>query len=355
MTTNQRSGTENYSVEIIQALAALPKRPDLTLYTRAGQESPPTQGTHVRESGPRRLWTHIGLSRAMMRDRPHALFVPSHVVPLAHPRASVVTVHDLGYLYEPDAHPRRQRLMLDRTTRWNARVAAHIIAVSGQTRDDLIRHYEVDPARITVIHHGVNHHRFYPRTDQEVKPVLARYGISEPYVLFVSTVQPRKNVDRILEAFKTSGFEHVTLVIAGRSGWMSASIEAMIEASSKKLRVLRLGHIADDDLPALYSGASAFVLPSLFEGFGMGVIEAMACGTPVVTSNHGSLAEVAGDAALLVDPLSVTSIAEGVRAALEPDESARLSALGLEHAASFSWANAAKQTLETIESAFAHA
>jgi len=347
-TTASRTGTENYSAEIIDAMLNLGIQAHVTLYTRKQQNHSWSAEADVRAIGPARLWTHLGLSRAMIRDKPQALFVPSHVIPLAHPRASVVTVHDLGYLREAASHPRRQRLMLDRTTRWNARVAARMIAVSSQTRDDLISQYGVDPARIEVIHHGVNHQRFRPQDDESIERVTLKHALRKPYLLFVSTVQPRKNVDRLIDAFERLGMPDLTLAVAGKSGWMSEETERRIREQSASARVVRLGHVSDDDLPALYAGAGAFVLPSLFEGFGMGVVEAMACGTPVVTSNTGSTAEVAGQAAILVDPESVLSIAEGIRQALEPDCASSLREAGLAHAASFSWARAAERTLGVI-------
>jgi glycosyltransferase involved in cell wall biosynthesis len=346
--TAKRTGTENYSVEIIKALLLLDASPPITLYARDQPRELWNDGVDVRTIGPTRLWTHVGLSRAMIRDRPQALFVPSHVIPFAHPRASVVTVHDLGYLHEPAAHPRRQRVMLDRTTRWNARVAARLIAISAQTRADLISQYGVDPGRIDVVHHGLDHDRFKPQTQDTVRSVRRNYAIPGPYLLFVSTVQPRKNLDRLLDAFEFLGLPDLTLVVAGKSGWMSANLEQRIQRQSLEGRLLRLGHVADHDLPALYAGAAAFVLPSLFEGFGMGIIEAMACGTPVVTSNVGSMAEVAGGAAILVDPESVSSIAGGIRQALGPDRTRKLRADGLVHAATFSWKRAAERTLDII-------
>lgn len=352
MVSAGRTGTENYSVEIIRSLARLPDVPPITLYTRSSQATAHVPNVISRAIGPRRLWTHAGLSRAIRTDRPDALFVPSHVVPLIHPRATVVTVHDLGYLHEPESHPRRQRLELDWTTRWNARSARRIIAISGQTRSDLIEHYNVSPERVTVVHHGVDHTRFFPRADSEIAPVLERLGIRTPYLLFVSTVQPRKNVTRIVEAFEQIDIPELSLVIAGKSGWLSDPIENRIQASPVANRIRRTGRVDDEDLPFLYSGAEAFVLPSLFEGFGLGVIEAMACGTPVVTSNRGSLAEVAGDAAVLVNPESVDSITAGITKALETEHSGSLRDRGLQHAEQFTWQRAATRTLQVINDAY---
>ena len=352
MVTGQRTGTEHYSVEIIRALAGIDTRPPITLYTRADHPTPRVVGTLTKSFGPRRLWTHIGLSRAMYKDKPDALFVPSHVVPLVHPRATVATVHDLGYLSESESHPRRQRLMLKETTQWSVRAARRIIAISGQTRDDLVNHCGVNAGKIRVIHHGLDHDRFKPLPPDATAPVLARYDITPPYLLFVSTVQPRKNLTRLIEAFESLDDPQLLLVIAGKSGWLSDPIERRIHDSPAAIRMRRVGHVPDDDLPALYSAAEVFTFPSLYEGFGMGVIEAMACGTPVLTSNSSSLAEVAGDAAVLVDPRDVGSISAGIREARGPATQQHLRRLGLDHALDFTWERSAAETLEVIEEAY---
>jgi len=287
----------------------------------------------------------------MRRDRPAALFVPSHVIPLVHPATSVVTIHDLGYLAEPDAHPTRTRRMLDLTTRWNARVAKRIIAISSQTRDDLISAYRTPAERIVVVHSGVNPGRFRVLPKPDVTTVLYRLGIDRDYIFFLSTIQPRKNVVRLVEAFEHLDDPELLLVIGGTPGWMSEPIVHRIRASPAANRVRMIGRVADDDVPALYNGARAFTLPSLYEGFGMGVLEAMACGCPVVTSNRSSLPEVAGDAAVLVDPFDVASIRDGLsRAITEPDRSALVDA-GLSRVAAFGWDTTAEQTLSVIRQA----
>ncbi|MEZ4571260.1 MAG: glycosyltransferase family 1 protein [Thermomicrobiales bacterium] len=158
-----------------------------------------------------------------------------------------------------------------------------------------------------------------------------------------------------MSAFETLDRPDLSLVIAGGDGWKSAPIAARMESSARSADILRLGYVADEFVPALYNGAEAFVLPSLFEGFGMGVLEAMACGCPVVTSNTTSLAEVAGDAAITVDPRSVTAIREGIVQALNPDERARFRRLGLDRAGQFTWERAASETLDSIRRAYQQA
>jgi glycosyltransferase involved in cell wall biosynthesis len=351
-TSAVKTGTEWYSLELIRALAALPERPELTLYLRdtAGADALPT-GVARRLVRAPRLWTHLGLSAAMLRDRPSALFVPAHVVPVWHPRVSIVTIHDLGYLSEPQAHPPRARKLLDWSTRWNARAACAIIAVSHQTRADLLRHYGTPSDKVHVVHSGLDHSRFRVLEPAGVDGTLRAAGIRRPYVLFLSTVQPRKNVTRLLDAFEGLADDALQLVIAGRPGWLSAPIEQRIARSPARGRILRLGHVPDALVPALYNGAAVFALPSLYEGFGMGVLEAMACGCPVVTSNISSLPEVAGGAALLVDPTDTRALRGALERALDPLQRLALVETGLRRAAEFTWERTARATLAVIEDA----
>jgi glycosyltransferase involved in cell wall biosynthesis len=346
-----RTGTEWYSLELITALAGIEQRPPLVLYDRQGtsfaQLSPADERRVIRMP---RLWTHVGLSSAVLRDRPDSLFVPSHVVPVIHPKATVVTIHDLGYRFEPEAHPRATRLMLDVATRWNARSARRIIAISGQTRDDLANEYGVTGSKIRVIHSGLNHGRFR-RVDPA--PALERLRIRQPYVLFLSTIQPRKNLLRLVEAFEHIESDDLQLVVAGKVGWLSDGIEAQIDNSRARKRIRRLGHVPDELIPALYSGADVFAFPSLYEGFGMGILEAMACGTPVVTSDRSSMPEIAGAAAILVDPTDVAAIRRGIERARASSEREKLVEAGYRRAAEFTWEKTAQETLSVILDAMA--
>jgi glycosyltransferase involved in cell wall biosynthesis len=348
----EKTGTEWYSSEIISALARLEERPRLRLYRRPGVSFAALTGVEEITIDRKRLWTHIGLSSELRRSPVDALFVPAHVLPRSHPKATVVTIHDIGYRFEPGAHTLQRRTMLELTTRWNARRAARIIAPSLATSRDLHREYGVDAARIDVIHHGLDHRRFRPIPESEVESVLSKLGIPRPYLLFVSTIQPRKNLQRIVSAFESREFAGFKLVVAGGAGWKSGAIIERMRLSSRRNDILQLGYVSNDDLAALYNGAAAFVFPSLYEGFGMGVIEAMACGCPVVTSTASSLPEIAGDAAILVDPYAVPDIRDGILEALEPSNRDLLRTRGFRRAQSFTWQRAAQQTMSSIQMAY---
>ncbi|MGC8875397.1 MAG: glycosyltransferase family 4 protein, partial [Chloroflexia bacterium] len=243
-----------------------------------------------------------------------------------------------------------RRLELHLSTLWNVRVATRVIAVSQATRDDLIRHYRTVPDRVHVVHHGVSP-RFRPTQDPGVR---ARYGLPERYFLYLGTLQPRKNLERLLAAYARLPAGAPAFVLAGGRGWYFERIARAVAAHNLGERVLFPGYIADADLPAVLSGAVAFVYPSLYEGFGMPLLEAMACGTPVIASRSSSLPEVVGDAGLLVDPLSVEALQEALQRILE-DEPLReaLRARGLERARLFTWERCAHETLGVLEKALA--
>jgi len=308
-----------------------------------------------------RLWTHLRLSAEMAVRPPAVLFVPAHVLPLIHPRRSVVTVHDLGYLAYPEAHKPGDRRYLDWSTRWNARRATTVIADSAATKADLIRAYGVDGRKIQVIHLGRDETLVPVRDAQILAEVRVRHGIAAHYMLYVGTLQPRKNLARLIEAFARAAaapaFAGLQLVLAGKKGWLYDDLFAQVERMGLTGRVLFPGYVEDADLPALLSGALAFVFPSLYEGFGIPVLEAGACGVPVITSNTSSLPEVAGDpsagsgeaAALLVDPHDVDAIAEAMNR-LVTDEALRaeLSRRGLANVQRFSWEKCARETLAVL-------
>jgi len=337
-TREQRTGTEGYSLHLLRALLRLDASKQYVLY----YNSPPQPGlmpdfAHVEQRVipfPR-LWTHVRLSWEMARRPPDVLFVPAHVLPLVHPRRSVVTIHDLGYYHEPDAHPPRQRAYLEWATRYNAQSAAHIIVDSEATKRDLVSILGISAEKIRVVYLGVDE-RFRPLRDPvQIAAAKATYGIASPYILYVGTLQPRKNLVRLVEAFGRvvraveTGYEgaspyaggargKLSLVLAGGKGWWYEDIFRTVQEMELGSRVIFPGYVKDDDLPALYSGAELFVFPSLYEGFGLPILEAMACGAPVVCSNASSLPEVAGDAALTVAPDDVA----GLAAALAPAEAA---------------------------------
>lgn len=348
------TGTEIYSRRLIQALLELDSPHRFRLYFRAAPPIGAFEGAQIRVLSFPRLWTHLRLSWEMARHPPDLLFVPAHVLPLLHPRISLVTVHDLGYLYFPRAHPLFQRLYLDLSTRWNARAAAHLLADSEATKADLIAHYRTSPEKVTVAYPGYDEALAPVRDPAAIAAVTARYGIAGDYFLYLGTLQPRKNLSRLIAAFASLQPEtpkpETSLVLAGRRGWLYHDLFAQVRQLGLEDRVLFPGYIAEEDKAPLLSGALAFVFPSLYEGFGLPVLEAQACGCPVIGSNASSLPEVAGDGAWLVEPTDTAGLAEAMaRLAGDPVLRASLAERGLANLERFSWERCAHTVLGVFD------
>jgi glycosyltransferase involved in cell wall biosynthesis len=336
-----RTGTEAYSWHLIRQLTERDAGHRYRLYFN-GDPGPDdlaclSARAEVRRIAFPRLWTHARLSAEMLLRRPDLLFVPSHVLPIIRPRRCVVTVHDLGYLYWPDAHPPRRRLYLDLSTRFNAAVATLVIADSAATMRDLVVHYGTPPERIRVVHLGCGP-EFRPQGSERVADVRARYCLPPRFVLTVGSIHPRKNLVRLIDAFAAirPDLGDVGLVFVGRDGWGAAEVHARARMLGDAVRFLDFADSAD--MPALYTAAEALAFPSLHEGFGLPAVEAMACGTPVVAAEASSLPEVVGDAGILAPPADTAALASALRAVLtDADLRARLRAAGLSRAAGFTW------------------
>jgi glycosyltransferase involved in cell wall biosynthesis len=260
---------------------------------------------------------------------------------------SVLTVHDLIFRLFPQHHKRLNYWYLNAAMPLYCRRASAIIAVSQATKQDLIRFYGLDPAKITVIHEAAAPH-FVPAPPAQVVHVRARYRLPEEYLLHVGTIEPRKNLSRLLQAIHRlrRRNEDIRLVMVGSKGWLYEGFFQQLEDLGLGDAVIMPGYIPDADLAAIYSGARLVVLPSLYEGFGLPVLEAMACGAPVVCSDRSSLPEVGGDAAGYFNPEDVAAMSDTIVAAWH-DEVQRegMRRAGLARAAQFSWARAANETL----------
>ncbi len=353
---SQRTGTENYSLFLIRHMLQLDKANQYRLYfsqAPAADLFSPAPNVQIRHIPFPRLWTHLRLSFEMLAVAPDVLFVPAHVLPILHPLRSVVTVHDLGYLHFPEAHTAWDRWYLQWSTEHNARSAAHIIADSEATKRDLVQHCHVPESKISVVYPGYDP-SIAPVSDLAVlDAVRKRYGLPSGYLIYVGTLQPRKNLIRLLDAMAILARDHdAHLAIAGKKGWLYEGLFAHVRKLGLENRITFTGYVPQGDLPALISGANAFVLPSLYEGFGLPVLEAMACGTPVICSNTSSLPEVVGDAAVLIDPSDISQLAQAIASVLEsPHLRQELRGRGLERVKRFSWADSAAAILRVLDSA----
>ncbi len=356
-----RTGTENYSYQLLRSLSKADKINKYIVYLRPGisvREKFPKSFKFVEINWPR-FWTQGGLGIRTFKDPLDVLFIPAHTLPLIRKPGirTVVTVHDLGSQFLPQAHQLKQRLYLGLMQKYQLRGVNKIIAVSKATKVDLTRS-GIDPKKIEVVYEGYDDNLFRPVKNDILVNSLKHLGLEAgKYFLFVGTVQPRKNLERVIRAFAVIAHLEgggLRLVIAGQRGWMSEEIYQLPRKLGIEDKVKFLGYVPDDDLPALYSGAVALLFPSLFEGFGLPILEAQACGCPVLTSNVSSMPEVAGPpaggAAVLVNSESVDDIVKGMERVKREGERVKLIQKGLENVRRFSWEKCATKTLKVLES-----
>jgi glycosyltransferase involved in cell wall biosynthesis len=370
----QGAGIGRYTRELVRAIVASDRSSEYILFYAARgieQHNPYLADLrqlcathpHVRAApipfSPRRLtqiWQRlrIPLPVELWTGRLDILHAPDFVLPPTRAR-TILTIHDLSFMVHPECAAPGMARYLNSAVPRGLRRADVVLADSEATRQDLTQLLAIESARVNVVYPGVSP-RFRPLPTEETEPVRQHLGLPERFLLFVSTLEPRKNLVRLLEAYAqmlnsqfsilNSQFPPPDLVIGGRRGWLYEDIFATIGRLGLGDRVRLLDFVDDNDLPALYNLAWAFVYPSIYEGFGLPALEAMRCGTPVVTADNSSLPEVVGDAAVLVRADDVTSIASGIRLAVY-DESlrARLRTAGLARAETFTWERAAQQLL----------
>jgi glycosyltransferase involved in cell wall biosynthesis len=319
---------------------------------------PPHVQTHVRHSWmPRLVWMQMEAPRTLRRIHADVVHFTNGMVPLASPVPTVVTIHDMSLTMFPRFHPVR-RVVLNRPfVNVASRRADAIITVSEAARRDIVRLYGIEPTRVHVVHEAAAPSFRLIQDPSELRRVRERYRLADRFILYVGTIEPRKNLPTLLEAFarrRIAGDLPHQLVCAGPYGWLSDDVEQQIDRLRIRDAVRFTGYVPFDDLPAIYNLAEMFVFPSVYEGFGLPVIEAMACGVPVLTGHVEALTEVAGDAAERVDARDVDALGDAIVAlAGSRDRREELTRLGLQRAATFSWARAAAETLNVYRSVVA--
>lgn len=342
-TVGQRTGIGHYTERLIAALRIT--APDHNFV-------PLTWGREMQMKLHRRLWwQQVRVPLQSRHEQPDLLHVPGFDAPCWRVAPTVLTCHDLiGRLF-PQNLPPVSRFYWSRWLPFSLRFADAIIADSIATKRDIVRLTSVPPHRIHVIYLGADE-RFSPQSAQEIIRVRQRYSLPEKFILYMGTIEPRKGIDTLIEAFMRIGYRipNVGLVIAGKKGWYWESILSMIEGTGLGSRVHVTGYVDDGDLPALYSAAKVLAFPSRYEGFGLPLLEAMACGTPVVCSNAASLPEICGDAGIQMDPDRPDALAAALSDILDKDALAQsLRARGLNRARLFTWEQTARKTLEVYE------
>jgi glycosyltransferase involved in cell wall biosynthesis len=358
---HRRAGLGRYAEQLARGLAALAPERLALFFNRehgvrplAGMERWPTRTVSLGYKPWRMLvWlgqlAGVGYNRlvpgAELFHATEHLLLPLRDVP------TVLTVHDLIFRHLPQHHKPLNRWYLNLTMPLYCRRATHLIAVSEQTRADVQAAYGVAAGKITVIPEAADP-RFAPAQAAAVAAARARYGLPERYLLTVGTLEPRKNLTRLLRAWAPlyQAGQAPPLVLAGKPGWLNEAFYAALEASPARQGVIRTGYVEDEHLPALYSGAELFVLPSMYEGFGLPPLEAMASGAPVACSDIPALREVAGEAALYFNPLETEAIQAALVEGLRRDDlRAALRERGLQRSRAFSWERAARETLAVYQ------
>ena len=347
------SGTEVYSKQIMVAIASELRQDSMCVFTRGKYDSVLVNGVKNIQIKNQRLWTQFGLAVETWRRNLDVLFIPAHVVPfLKRPSLPVVvTVHDLRTEFLPQHSSLIQKIYLNRITEWfRGHFASHIIAVSESTKKDIISKLGVPSDKVTVIYEGYDRkiYNFEAQANTKaVNQVKEKYRCGGDYILFVGTVQPRKNLVRLIEAYAQSEGKKrgIKLVIAGNKGWLADEIYAKPGQLGIEGYVQFLNYVDLDDMPFLYAGAKAFVFPSLYEGFGLPILEALACGTPVLTSNIASMPEVGGNQAHYVNPCDVDDIRDGINTVIDHKLDQEMLQ---KHLAKYSWEKAGQESIEVL-------
>lgn len=384
----EATGTENYSKNLLLSLAMIDHKNQYRVYLR-NRDQAKVEGLKLPANfefvniRPGRLWTQFGLALETWKNPIDVLFVPAHTLPVfKNPKVrGIVTIHDLGVEYLPQYHQFPQRYYIDLASKFAASTARVIIAVSAATKDDLVHRYRIEPNKVFVVHEGVDTGFFRRIAGAKTEKVRAKYKIGKNYVLFVGTVQPRKNLEMLIRSFaklvdssefivhrktKTTGYEPSTtnhqprtnnlqLVIAGKLGWDYQEILDLPKRLGIGNRVKFLGYVDRDDLPALYSGAAVFAFPSLFEGFGLPILEALSCGCRVIASDIAVHREIENileiDKAMVL--VKVKSVDEWTRFLYQSvtlgNNKADFEKISVDLASKFSWLATAKQTLKVFE------
>jgi len=348
--TAQRVGINQYAFELLKALYLLKTKHSFVVYLKSAvlPDLPKTRvGWQYRIIPFPKLWTQTRLPWDLFthKPRPDVFFSMTHYAPRIAPMPTVVAIMDLGFLQTPEQFTTKDFNQLKSWTKYSVKQAKKVIAISQHTKQDIVREYGKKPDDVVVTPLAYDKKLFKPTS--VVNEV-------EPYILFLGSLKPSKNIEGLVRAFAKLSLADLPvgtqLVIAGKKAWLYARIFELVRSLKLEGKVDFKGFIEEAEKPILMSGAQAFVMPSFYEGFGIPVLEAMACGTSVVVSNVASLPEVAGDAGIYVDPKSVDSIAEGIKTALGPQR-AEFVERGLKRVKLFSWVKTATATLKCLETA----
>lgn len=352
----ERTGIEEYSYQVIKNLKENLKSVQVFLYIRSGQkvDFPLPQNWKIKIIHWSYFWTQFGLSLEILLHPIDTLFIPAHVLPVVHPKNSIVTVHGLEYEFVPEAYSLWERIYMRWAIKNSCRQAKTIIAVSNNTKRDLVKLYDIKAEKIKVVYEGYANNDKFPMTND--KSILNN-KISKPYLLFVGRIEARKNIVGILEAYKILIEKYKlphALVLAGAPGFgydiIKLKIKNYFKIQNSKLKIIELGYVDNEKKQQLLANADAFLFPTLYEGFGLPILEAQSVGVPVVASNNSSISEVTMGSAILIDPHNPSEIIKAVYELISNKELKNdIINKGYENIKRFSWEKCAMEISNLLE------
>jgi len=344
--STKRVGVGQYAFHLIQELSKLDKENIYHLYLKSPPlaDLPPAgKNWHYHVFGPSKLWTKFALPFHLFTDRLKLdlFYSPSHYSPHFSPFPTIPTIHDLGYLSQNDHFTKKDLYQLTRWTQHSLKQARHIVAVSEFTKNEITRIYGIKSSKISVVYNGVSKSN---SLKTKSLATLKKFGIQKPYFLYLGTLKPSKNIPFLIEAFShTSGHQ---LVIAGKKGWLFESIFNSVQKYHLEDKVIFTDYISENEKWLLYQNATATLLPSLYEGFGIPAIESQICGTPVIASNIPALKEILKDSALFIDPTNINSLVTALSKVQDPQTKKILISKGLIQSQKFTWQNSARSLIK---------
>lgn len=350
-----RAGSGVYAFELLNALYSSDKNNVYTIYMSPGGISSdlPKERENWRYQivKPAKLWTIFSMSLYFLLNRPKLdiFFSPTHYLPPFTPYRSLISILDLSFLDFKQNFKFKDYWQLKLWSNWSARKCQKIFTISSASKNDILKKYGLKESQVAVTYPGIKVVKYQSIKVSDMNSILKKYGVDSNYILFVGTIQPRKNIAKLIEAFSKLATD-LQLVIVGRPGWMFEEIYAAPKKFGVENRVKFLDNVTDEELPYFYKNAVCFVLPSLYEGFGMPILEAMQNGCPVITSNVSSMPEAGGDAAMYVDPNRVADIVDKIRKVIS-DRKLREEMIkkGYAQVKKFSWEKTARETLKILE------
>lgn len=350
----KRVGISEFAYELLMKFKNLkPSNTEFRIYLKTKQNDDfPKESEYwkYRIVRPSKLWTQFALPLDLYinKPRPDVFFCPSHYAPRFCPVPTVISIMDLSYVYYPQMFKKSDLYQLKNWTSYSVKKAAKVITISSTSKDDIINTYGISASRVDVVHPGIK-----GKNDMNnSKIIIEKYGINREFILFVGTLQPRKNIVRLVEAFSKipNPLRKMDLIVVGKKGWMYDEILSAPSKFHVEDRVKFLEFVSDDELEKFYKNALCFVLPSLYEGFGLPILEAMKNGCPVITSKISSMPEAGGDAAIYIDPENIDEISKAIEQVISNEKLRKeMIEKGYKHIKKFSWEKSAKKVLEVLE------